>query len=105
MKDEEIIVAEAIFKCIDEKSISDDLANKFFDKFENTELGIYLNWLLKRWPKIRKNNNDLPKRFPKLYVVYYIEDGFEYLDKPFKQSIVNWLSRYNSQQYPFNRVQ
>ena len=105
MKDEEIIVAEAIFKCIDEGLIGDDLANEFFIKFENTELGIYLNWLIIRWPSLRSHNNDLPKRFPKLYRIYYIEDGIEYVDKPFKQSIINWLSRYNSRQYPFNRVQ
>ena len=99
MKGEDITVSEVLFKCIEDGSVSDDLANEFFIKFENTELGIYLNWLIVRWPSIRNNPNELPKRFPKLYAIYYIEDGFEYVDKPFKQSVVNWLYRHNSGQY------
>ena len=99
MKDEDITVSEVLFKCIEEGLVSDALANEFFIKHENTELGIYLNWLIVRWPSVRSHPNELPKRFPKLYAIYYIEDGSEYVDKPFKQSVVNWLYRYNSGQY------
>ena len=105
MKDEDITVSEVLFKCIEDGLVSDDLANEFFIKFENTELGIYLNWLLMRWTKIRSHPGSLPKRFPKLYRIYYIEDGIEYVDKPFKQSIVNWLYRYNSGQYSIDSNQ
>ena len=95
MTDEEITMCEVFYLCIDRKQISDDFAWQFYDKVKNTEMDAYMCWLLNRWPLLRQHENHLPKRFEKKYKTIYIEDGFEYMDKPFKQSIINWLSGYN----------
>ena len=95
MTDEEITMCEALYLCIENKQIGDEMVNLFYDKMKNTEMDAYMYWLINRWPLLRKHKNHLPKRFEKKYKTIYIEDGFEYMDKPFKQSIVNWLSGYN----------
>ena len=99
MTDEEITLCEVLYLCIDRKLIDHHMICIFYDKIINTEMDAYVNWLVNRWPMLRKNPNHLPKRFEKKYKTIYIEDGFEYMDKPFKQSIINWLSGYNSRQY------
>ena len=102
MTDEEITVCEAMYFCIDKQLIDHYWIRKFYEQIKNTEMDAYVNWLVNRWPILRKHKNHLPKRFEKKNKIYYIEDGTEYLDKPFKQSIVNWLSGHNSRQYPPN---
>ena len=95
MTDEEITLCEVLYLCIDGKLIDDNLIRLFYDKIKNTEMDAYVNWLINRWPMLRKDEKHLPKRFEKKYKTIYIEDGFEHMDKPFKQSIINWLSGYN----------
>lgn len=95
MTDEEITICEALYLCIDNKLIGYDLVGLFYDNVKNTEMDAYMYWLINRWPLLRKHKKHLPKRFEKNFKTIYIEDGFEYMDKPFKQSIVNWLSGYN----------
>ena len=99
MTDEEITMCEALYVCIDRQLIDYHLIGLFYNKIKNTEMDAYVHWLVNRWPVLRKHKNHLPKRFEKKYKTIYIEDGFEYMDKPFKQSIVNWLSGYNRRQY------
>ena len=99
MTDEEITVCEAMYLCIDRDLIDHYWIRKFYEQIKNTEMDAYVNWLVNRWPRLRKHKDDLPKRFEKKYKIYYIEDGTEYLDKPFKQSIINWLSGHYSGQY------
>ena len=99
MTDEEITMCEVLYFCIDRQLIDEPMVRIFYDKIKNTEMDAYVNWLVNRWPMLRKDENHLPKRFEKKYKTIYIEDGFEYMDKPFKQSIINWLSGYNSRQY------
>ena len=99
MTDEEITLCEVLYFCIDRQLIDEPMIRVFYDKMINTEMDAYVNWLVNRWPMLRKDENHLPKRFEKKYKTIYIEDGFEYMDKPFKQSIINWLSGYNSRQY------
>ena len=95
MTDEEITLCEVLYLCIDGKLIDYNLICLFYDKVTNAEMDAYVNWLVNRWSILRKDENHLPKRFEKKYKTIYIEDGFEYMDKPFKQSIINWLSGYN----------
>ena len=95
MTDEEITLCEVLYLCIDGKLIDDNLIRLFYDKIKNTEMDAYVNWLINRWSMLRKNKSHLPKRFERKYKTIYIEDGFEHMDKPFKQSIINWLSGYN----------
>ena len=95
MTDEEITLCEVLYLCIDGQLIDDNLIRLFYDKIKNTEMDAYVNWLINRWPMLRKDEKHLPKRFEKKYKTIYIEDGFEHMDKPFKQSIINWLSGYN----------
>ena len=99
MTDEEITMCEVLYFCIDRQLIDYHMINLLYDKIENTEMDAYVDWLVNRWPVLRKHKNHLPKRFEKKCKTIYIEDGFEYMDKPFKQSIINWLSGYNSRQY------
>ena len=96
MTDEEITMCEVLYFCIDRQLIDYHMINLFYDKIKNTEMDAYVNWLVNRWPILRKDKDHLPKRFEKKYKTIYIEDGFEYMDKPFKQSIINWLSGYHS---------
>ena len=105
MTDEEITVCEAMYFCIDRGLIDYHLICKFYEQIKNTEMDAYVNWLVNRWPMLRKHKDHLPKRFEKKYKTIYIEDGTEYMDKPFKQSIINWLSGYNSGQYKVNSLQ
>jgi pantothenate kinase len=95
MTDEEITLCEVLYLCIDGKLIDYNLICLFYDKVKNTEMDAYVDWLVNRWSILRKDENHLPKRFEKKYNTIYIEDGFEYMDKSFKQSIINWLSGYN----------
>ena len=96
MTDEEITFCEVLFTCIDRNLIDDNLIQLFYNKIKNTEMEAYVTWLVYRWPSLRKHSNHFPKRFEKKYKTIYIEDGFEYVDKPFKQSIINWLSGHHS---------
>ena len=95
MTDEEITMCEAFYFCIDRQLIDYNMICQLYDKIKNTEMDAYVDWLVNRWPMLRKHKNHLPKRFEKKFKTIYIEDGFEYVDKPFKQSIINWLSGYN----------
>ena len=95
MTDEEITMCEALYFRINRKQVGDNLLGLFYDNIKNTEMDAYMHWLINRWPLLRTHKKHLPKRFEKKYKTIYIEDGFEYMDKPFKQSIVNWLSGYN----------
>ena len=64
LTDSEMTVAEGIFLCIDQKQISDETAHILISNVYHMkqELFIYLIWLIDRWPYLRHNVNDLPKR-------------------------------------------
>ena len=66
MTDEEMTMCEALYFCIDRKLIDEHMINLFYDKIKNTEMDVYVNWLVNRWPMLRKDENHLPKRFEKI---------------------------------------
>ena len=57
MTDEEITICEALYLCIDNKLISYDLVDIFYDNVKNTEMDAYMYWLINRWPLLRKHKN------------------------------------------------
>ena len=65
MTDEEITMCEVLYLCIDGKLIDYNLICLFYDKVKNTEMDAYVNWLVNRWPMLRKDEKHLPKRFEK----------------------------------------
>ena len=105
MREEEIDLTETLYVAIGKGYVHQNVVKDILKILEHTESGIYLKWLLNRWNELRIDENHFPKRFPKIYRIYYIEDGFEYVDKPFKQSIIDRLCRYNSGQYKTDSLQ
>ena len=66
MTDEEITMCEAFYFCIDRQLIDYNMICQLYDKIKNTEMDVYVNWLVNRWPMLRKDENHLPKRFEKI---------------------------------------
>ena len=60
----EIIEAESIFLCIDWKVISEEKAEQLMIdmKKRSWEQYVYLEWLIYRWSKIRKDYRHLPAK-------------------------------------------
>ena len=61
----EIIEAESIFLCIDWKVISEEKAEQLMIdmKKRSWEQYVYLEWLIYRWSKIRKNINIYQQKY------------------------------------------
>ena len=65
MKDEEIDTAEYLYVWISRNYLNETVAKDILRILQKSECGIYLNWLLKRWSRLRRDKNHLPKRITK----------------------------------------
>ena len=73
MTEDEIFFTEVIFFCIDRNLISEEYINLLRGIIKNTRTEVYLDWLISRWTKLRRDKSHFPKLFEEKNKSTYIE--------------------------------